>query len=200
MNIDDYKKLNNKYVIGADECGFGSVSGPVFVAGVRAEKDWFIPGLNDSKKLSDKQRRIMDEKLRSNKDIVFAIHSIDNEAIDNFGITWALKECYRQVSEQLYQDGDLIIIDGSLNFDEILAGKKYKTMVKADTLIATVMAGSILGKVAHDDQLLKLHEEFPQYDWQSNNGYGSPAHIAAIKQFGFSKYHRKSYKIKGINK
>lgn len=184
------------HTIGADEVGYGAISGPLVIFGVRAPNDWAIPGLNDSKKLSDKQRRVMNEKLRNCSDITFVGSERSNWIIDTNGLSSALKSCYREVANTLYTADSLIIIDGNLNFDKTLAGMDYKTIIKADGKIPAVMAASILAKVYRDDLMIKLAAEFPNYNWESNKGYGSQKHIDGIRKFGYSNYHRRSYNIK----
>jgi ribonuclease HII len=186
------------YICGADECGYGSGSGPLIVCGVRALKDWRIDGLRDSKKLSDKKRRAMYETLKNNKDIKYHIAERDNDYIDKVNVYVALKECYAEIANKLYDEDCLMIIDGNVDFSETLKGINYKTVIKADDLIPTVMAGSIIGKVYRDDLMIELDKEFPNYGWCRNKGYISKTHILAINKYGLTKYHRKSYKIKGI--
>lgn len=191
-----------QYVLGCDECGYGSWSGPVVVGAVCADKDWRIDGLNDSKKLSDKQRRIMNDKLGlliDNSDIVFAIAQRSNVEIDNIGLGKCLRACYVDVCNKLYNDNSTIIIDGNLDFSKELTGKDHTTLIKADTKIPAVMAASIIAKVYRDDLMIKLAKDFSHYNWEQNMGYGTADHLEAIKKYGQCEYHRKSYKIKGIN-
>jgi len=191
--------IEKTYIIGCDEVGYGSLAGPLVIGAVRAPKDWVILGLNDSKKLTDKQRRVMDEKLRAviaAGEISFNIAERSNWQIDQFGVSSALRWCYRNVTEELYTPDSLIIIDGNVNFDEALAKMDYQTIVKADSKIPTVMAASILAKVYRDNIMIKLSEQFPVYDWASNKGYGSSKHIDAIKKIGYCEFHRQSYKLK----
>lgn len=187
------------HIIGADECGYGSLAGPLLIGAVKAPKDWSISGLNDSKKLTDKQRRTMNEKLRMCGDIQFTLAERSNKHIDEFGVSVSLKECYKEVANTLYTPDSLIIIDGNVNFSETLAGMDYQTVIKADTIYPAVMAASILAKVYHDDIMIKLVKDFPHYEkygWQSNMGYGSAKHIDAIRKIGYSEVHRLSYKLK----
>lgn len=193
MNTQSIKS----FVIGADECGYGSLAGMVVVCAVRASKDWTLEGLNDSKKLSEKKRDAMRQKLlalaREDK-IKFAVASRSNVEIDSLGIALALKECYAEVFIELYDEDSLLIADGNLKFDNLTSrGYTVKSLVKADTYVPTVMAASILGKTHRDAIMYKLHEQHPEYDWLNNVGYGSAKHLAAIKQYGPSSLHRMSY-------
>lgn len=191
--------MDKPFVIGADEVGYGALSGPLVIGGVRAAKDWAIPGLNDSKKLTDKQRREMDKKIRdvaATGEIHLSLAERSNSYIDEFGVSAALKMCYQQAAKELYTPDSLIIIDGNLNFDEVLVGMDYKTVIKADTTVPAVMAASIIAKVYRDTLMVILSEQFPIYDWASNKGYGSAKHIDAIKKIGYCEWHRQSYKLK----
>ena len=191
--------MTKPYIIGCDEVGYGSLAGPLVIGAVRAPKDWSISGLNDSKKLTDKQRREMNMKLwgcGERGEIYYTIAKRSNEHIDKFGVAVSLRECYKEVAHMTYKTDSLIIIDGNLNFDETLSGMDYQTVVKADSQYPTVMAASILAKVYRDDIMIKLSDQYSQYMFSKNKGYGSPEHIAAIKKYGLTDIHRKSYKLK----
>lgn len=187
--------------ISADEVGYGALAGPIVVCAVLAPQDWSIPGLNDSKKLTDKQRRLMNEKLRVLDEITFAIAMEDNKNIDSKGIYPCLKQCYYNSIGVVFNASKLspqdveVIVDGNLKLDG-LDGLTYKSIPKADATFPSVMAASILAKVYRDDLMIELSKQFPDYQWDSNKGYGSQIHIDAIKKIGYSEYHRLSYKLK----
>lgn len=190
------------YIVGADECGYGSGAGPLVVCGVRAPTDWALLGLNDSKKLSAKKREGMAaqlEKLIADGQIGWALAERSNTVIDQIGLGVALKDAYVEVFKQLYQPDCLIICDGNLKFDGLgVDGYNKMSLVKADAQIPQVMAASIIAKVYRDAKMHNLHNSHPMYGWDSNVGYLSASHIEAIKKYGFSPLHRLSYKIKGI--
>lgn len=191
---------NKNFVVGADEVGYGCWAGPLVVCGVKAPKDWSLDGLNDSKKLSEKKRDVMTDKLSSliaKEEISWALEQRSNVEIDKIGLGVALKSCYVEIFKQLYCQQSLIIIDGNLKFDNLGVDDYDKSsVVKADTMIPTVMAASILAKTYRDRRMKQLHNQYPQYDWEHNVGYGVAAHKAAIKKYGFSPLHRMSYNIK----
>ncbi len=192
--------INKTHIIGADECGNGSIAGPVFVCALRAPNDWALDGLNDSKQLTDKQRRVMDKKLRllAEADIIqFNIHREDAWVIDEIGIGKALQQCYIQAVSPLYKEDTNIVIDGSIDYFKD-SSLECKAIVKADTFIPAVMAASIIGKVARDDMMIKMAPYYPNYSFEVHKGYGSADHIAAIKKYGRSVYHRTSYKLKAL--
>lgn len=189
-------------LIGMDEVGTGSLVGSFLVGGVRAHNNWRIDGLNDSKQLTDKQRRIINEKLlvlAESGEIVIAYTERTNIEIDELGLYPTLKSAYKEVAEKLYQVDTSIIIDGNMNFSGYLDGYDYKTIVKADTKVPHCMAASIICKVSRDDYMIGLSKNYPEYEkygWQTNMGYGSQKHLDAIKKYGYSELHRLSYKLK----
>jgi len=193
----------SELIIGADEVGTGSLAGPCVVCGVKAPKNWNLVGLNDSKKLSEKKRKIVGDKLSKlidDKIISFYIAERSNVEIDKIGLAEALKSAYIEVFHALGLHQPIsIIVDGMLKFDSpCLDVYTITTEVKADAKFPSVMAASIIAKNYRDDLMKKLHLLYPQYDWNGNMGYGSKNHIAAIKEHGLSPLHRRSYKVKSL--
>lgn len=185
----------NKYIIGADEVGTGSAISSIVVVAIRAPFNWNLQGLNDSKKLSPKKREIMRDKLFeliSKQEIGYYLAERDNIHIDQVGLFKALKECYLECFQKLYISNDKIIVDGTLKFDNF----PVEAIIKADSKIPTVMGASILAKTYRDAKVVELYNQYPNYNWNKNKGYLSKEHLAAIKQYGLTEYHRKSYKIK----
>lgn len=189
--------IDKPITIGCDEVGYGCLAGPLVVAGVRAPKDWKLDGLNDSKKLSAKKREVMARKLLKlveDKVITWHLAERSNTYIDKHGVGPVLKEAYVEVFHALYQEDCLIISDGILKFDNLGVDDYDKvSVIKADTTYPTVMAASILAKTYRDGLMKKLHEQYPAYNWESNVGYGSKDHLAAIAEHGPSPLHRFSY-------
>jgi ribonuclease HII len=189
--------MSKDFIIGCDEVGYGSLAGPLVVCGVRASKDWYLEGLNDSKKLSAKRREAMQAKLGlliKNKEIRFAMVERSNVEIDKLGVAKALKDAYDEVFDNLYDDQTFIIVDGVLEFtNAILKGYEIQNLIKADSKIPAVMAASIIAKVYRDSKMKVFHILHPMYGWDSNVGYGSTKHIRAIDEFGPSPLHRMSY-------
>ncbi len=195
----------SKYIIGSDEVGYGCLAGPIVVGAVRAPADWNLEGLNDSKKLSEKKRNIMSMKLieLSNKgEIWFAVAERAATCIDSIGLAPAQKECYIESIKEVWHDDVTVILDGLLKLpaDQIDL-TKVVSIVKADTFVPTVMAASIIAKVFRDGKMQRLHANYPQYHFNSNVGYGSPKHMAALQEHGPCVLHRHSYKpIKALVK
>jgi ribonuclease HII len=185
------------FVIGADEVGYGCLAGPLVVCGVKAPKDWRLDGLNDSKKLSEKKREAMREKLNiliEKKEIEWHLAERSNNHIDKYGVAVSLKDAYVEIFKKLYAPECIIITDGILKFDNLGVDDYDKvSLIKADAKIPTVMAGSILAKTYRDDKMKAYHSLHPQYAWDSNVGYGSKVHLDAIAKHGPCPLHRFSY-------
>lgn len=197
MSLLKIQQSIKPFIVGADEVGYGCLAGPLVVCGVRAPKDWSLAGLNDSKKLSPKRREVMRAKLCElilKKEISWHLAERTNVQIDNVGVAIALKESYVEVFHELYSPDCLIISDGILKFDNMgVDGYDRVSLIKADTQIPTVMAASILAKTYRDEKMKIMHSLHPQYDWLSNVGYGSKAHLKAIDEHGPCPLHRYSY-------
>lgn len=180
-------------IIGADEVGTGALAGPFCVCAVRAPEDWSLDGLNDSKKLSAKKRGEILLLLMKEASIQYLIIEKSNELIDQKGLGVCLKEAYIEVITGLLGPDDHAIIDGmvKLPFDQ-----RVQSLIKADQKIPAVMAASIIAKEYRDDLMHKLHWKHTEYDWLNNVGYGTASHKYAIKKFGMTDLHRKSYKLK----
>jgi ribonuclease HII len=196
-SLEKIQQSIKPFILGADEVGYGPLAGPVVVCGVRAPKDWKLEGLNDSKKLSEKKRDVMRAKLLSlseKNEIQFHIAERDNKHIDKYGVAVSLKDAYVECFKQLYTADCLIISDGILKFDNLGVDAYDKvSLVKADTQIPAVMAASILAKTYRDGKMKIYSQSYNQYDWESNMGYGSKTHLAAIHKYGPSPFHRMSY-------
>lgn len=189
--------LDKPITVGCDEVGYGSLAGPLVVVGVRAPKDWAIPGLRDSKQLSPKRREIMRGelgKLIENGTIAWHLAERSNVQIDKHGVAVALKDAYIECFHALYQPDCLIISDGTLKFDGLGVDAYDKvSIIKADTKIPTVMAASILAKTYRDGKMKILHELHPMYGWDHNVGYAAKDHLEALEKYGACALHRFSY-------
>ena len=199
----EIQNSNMNYIMGCDECGYGPLAGPLVVCGVKTPKNWDLVGLNDSKKLSEKKRKIVGDKLSKLIDeqaISFHIAERSNVEIDKVGVAVALKSAYIEVFHALGQHQPIsIIVDGILKFDSpCLDVYTITTEVKADAKFPSVMAASIIAKNYRDGLMKKLHLLYPQYGWEGNVGYGSADHIAAIRKYGLSELHRRTYKVKSL--
>ena len=179
-----------KNLCGIDEAGRGPLAGPLVVAGVILLED--IVGLNDSKVLSEKKReKLFDEiKEKSKYHIVFT----DAKLIDEKGISFCLKSSILEIIENLKEFSNSFLMDGNTNFGIQILQKE----IKADAKYAQVSAASILAKVSRDRFMDKISSLYPKYDFHKHKGYGTKAHIEAIKEFGRSDIHRFSFKLKTL--
>ena len=179
-----------KNLCGIDEAGRGPLAGPLVVAGVILEKE--ILGLNDSKVLSEKKReKLFDEiKEKSKYHIVFK----SAKEIDDFGISFCLKSSILEIMEKLQEFSNNFLMDGNTNFGI----QNLQKEIKADAKYAQVSAASILAKVSRDRFMNEISSKYPNYNFQKHKGYGTKAHIEAIKEFGRSDIHRFSFKLKAL--
>jgi|SRR5579859_539306 len=189
--------LDKNLIIGTDECGTGSLAGPLVVCGVKAPKNWSLATLNDSKKLTEKRREAARDqllKLAETQNISYYITERSSTTIDKFGMAVALKDAYVEVFHALYENNSLIISDGTLKFDGLKVDSyPIVSLIKADAQIPTVMAASILGKTYRDNKMKELDSLFPQYNWKKNVGYPTKEHKDNINLYGPCDLHRFSY-------
>lgn len=180
---------------GCDEAGRGCLAGPVFAAAVILPKDFYHPLLNDSKQVLEKDREELRPIIEASA-IAYAVASVDNEEIDKINILKASFKAMHLALDQLKKRPQLLLIDGN-------RFAKYKRVphhcvIQGDGIYAPIAAASILAKTYRDEYMKRLHEEFPHYAWNSNKGYGTKAHCAAIETHGQSPYHRKTFRMKAI--
>lgn len=179
-----------KKLCGIDEAGRGPLAGPLVVAGVILEKE--ILGLNDSKVLSEKKReKLFDEiKEKSKYHIVFK----SAKEIDDFGISFCLKSSILEIMEQLQEFSNNFLMDGNTNFGI----ENLQKEIKADAKYKEVSAASILAKVSRDRFMDEISPLYANYNLHKHKGYGTKAHIEAIRKFGRSDIHRFSFKLKAL--
>lgn len=173
---------------GIDEAGRGPIAGDLVMAGCILNTT--IDGLNDSKKLSEKKREILYERIII--DSSFHIVKFSADAIDTHGTSKCLAEGLREILSTL--QADEYLFDGNTTFGV----EGINTMVKADGKIAEVSAASILAKVTHDRDILVESKKYPQYHFEKHKGYGTKLHVEMIKQHGYCPIHRRSYKLKAL--
>jgi len=177
---------------GCDEAGRGCFAGPVFAAAVMLPQHFYHPLLNDSKQLTEAHRNEL-RHLIEKEAICFGVASISHDEIDKTNILKAsIKAMHLAIAKLSVQPG-LLLIDGNRFY-------KYKKIphrciIKGDTLYASIAAASILAKTYRDEWMLKIHEEYPQYHWHTNKGYGTAEHRQAIETYGLSPYHRRSFRL-----
>lgn len=176
-------------VCGVDEAGRGPLAGPVCAAAVILPPHLEIPGLDDSKKLSDKRRRELFPIIQKEA-ISYGVAFASHEEIDTVNILQATFLAMERAIRQLTVRPDLALIDGNRETD---FGLPVQTVVRGDSLSASIAAASVLAKVTRDDYMLKMAEEYPEYGFEIHKGYGTQAHYAALRTFGPCDIHRKSF-------
>ena len=178
-------------VCGTDEAGRGCLSGPVTAAAVILPKSFRHPMLNDSKKLSAKQRAILAPIIKQSA-ISYGISHVSPQEIDRINILQASIEAMHKSIAKLETSPDFIIVDG--NKFNPYPNIPHETIVKGDSKFYAIAAASVLAKTARDEYMLALHKKFPLYQWNKNMGYPTSIHKAAILKWGVSPHHRKTFK------
>jgi ribonuclease HII len=176
-------------ICGVDEAGRGPLAGPVCAAAVILPPHADIPGLNDSKKLSDKRRRELFPVIKETA-IAYGIGIATHEEIDEINILQATYLAMERAIQALSVKPELALIDGNRARD---FGIPVETVVKGDSRSASIAAASILAKVTRDDMMLELADTYPQYGFEIHKGYGTKAHYAALDEHGISPIHRMSF-------
>jgi len=177
---------------GCDEAGRGCLAGPVVAAAVILPKNYKHPVLNDSKKLSAKQRLELKDEI-INSAIAWKVAFVDSIEIDEINILRASIRAMHLAVEGLKKEPQFLLIDGNsfIPYKEI----KYKTIVKGDGLYFSIAAASVLAKTFRDEYMEKIHNEYPVYGWNRNKGYPTSFHREALNKYGISPYHRKSFSL-----
>lgn len=177
---------------GTDEAGRGCLSGPVVAAAVILPKDFSHAFLNDSKQLSAKKRAQLKPIIEQNA-IAFGVSFVWQEEVDKINVLQASITGMHRAIALLKTQPDFIIVDGNAFKDHPTI--PHKTIVKGDAKYLSIAAASVLAKTYRDEYMAKIHQEFPMYNWQKNKGYPTKEHRNAIRQFGATKYHRKTFKL-----
>lgn len=182
-----------QYIAGLDEVGRGCGAGPVVTAAVVLPRGFSSPLIRDSKKLTENQRKEAYELILKNA-ISVSCNAGSVKDVDELGINKATFKTMHKCLDELAVKPDMILVDGTV-WDPYTGqnNAKVELVVKGDDTYACIAAAAIVAKVRRDEYMVKLHAIHPQYDWDSNKGYLSPTHIAAIKEHGVTRYHRTQY-------
>lgn len=184
----DYISQGKKFVAGIDEAGRGPLAGPVVVASVIMPMDNIIEGINDSKKLSEKKRNLLFEKIKEVA-IAYHIEVVDEKVIDQINILNATKLGMKNCIEKLSVVPDVVLIDAV----KIDSDVQTVSIIKGDAKSYSIAAASILAKVHRDNMMLQYDKEYPIYNFAKHKGYGTKVHIEAIKQHGICPIHRRTF-------
>ena len=187
---ENYHKNGFELICGIDEAGRGPLAGPVVVAGVIMPKDSMIEGVNDSKKVSEKKREKLYDII-TEEAISYSVAIIGEDVIDNINILNATKKGITQVVEELKTKPNLVIVDAVTKIDT--KSIPYESIIKGDAKCYSIACASIIAKVTRDRIMRQWDEVYPQYGFISHKGYGTAKHIAAIKEYGLTPIHRRSF-------
>ncbi|MEJ1224113.1 ribonuclease HII [Sediminicola sp. 1XM1-17] len=176
---------------GTDEAGRGCLAGPVTAAAIILPEDFYHEHLNDSKIVTEKRRELLRPVLETEA-VAFGVSHISPKEIDSINILNAAILAMHESISQLAHRPTCIMVDGNRfkPYEEIA----HQCIVKGDSKYASIAAASVLAKTHRDAYMAKLHEEFPMYNWIQNKGYPTKEHREAIKKYGITKYHRKSFR------
>lgn len=177
-----------KYIAGVDEVGRGPLAGPVVAAAVILPEDFFLPGIDDSKKISEKKRNEYEEIIRREA-IAVSVARIDAPEIDSVNIYEATKKAMLAAIASLNTTPEVLLIDAM----KLETPYVVESIIKGDAKSVSIAAASIVAKVARDRLMVELSSQFPEYGFQQNMGYGTREHLQAIQMHGITPYHRKSF-------
>lgn len=184
------EQAKGKFLIaGVDEVGRGPLAGPVCVAAVIMPLDDLIEGIDDSKKLSEKKRDLLFDKIKE-KAIAYKIEFVNEETIDKINILEATKLAMKKAIEGLTLKPDVVLVDAISKLDVEV---ELRGIVKGDALSYSIGCASILAKVTRDRLMCELSKEYPEYGFEKHKGYGTKQHIEALKEYGPCVYHRLSF-------
>ena len=177
---------------GCDEAGRGCLAGPVFAAAVILPRNFSHPLLNDSKQVTEKNRNHLREVIETSA-LAYAVASVTSQEIDQINILKASFKAMHLALDGLKKKPGLLLIDGN----RFIPYKKipHHCIIKGDATYRNIAAASILAKTYRDEYMLNLHTEFPDYGWDRNKGYGTLLHREAIRQYGMTDHHRKSFSM-----
>lgn len=181
-----------KYETGTDEAGRGCLAGPVTAAAVILPENFELALLNDSKQLSEKIREHL-RPLIQEKALCYHVTNIEPEIIDEINILNASIKAMQECIVKLNPVPEYIIVDG--NRFKAINNIPHSCIIKGDGKYLSIAAASILAKTYRDDYMNMIHEEYPMYNWKQNKGYPTKQHREAIKKYGITKYHRKSFRL-----
>ncbi len=189
-------ELGFNVICGVDEAGRGPLAGPVYAAAVILPRGYVVDGVNDSKKLSEKKRDLLFDKI-VDECICYSVGTASVEEIDKINILQATFLAMRRAVEGLSVKPDIALIDG--NKKPGLDIEQWD-IVKGDAASANIAAASIIAKVSRDRYMLKLAEKYPQYQFEKHKGYGTKLHYEILDKYGISEVHRKTFLKKYLEK
>ncbi|UQZ73554.1 ribonuclease HII [Niallia circulans] len=192
LSMNYYEQIIRKqgytYIAGIDEVGRGPLAGPVVTAAVILPEDFYLPGIDDSKKLSEKKRELFYEVIQKEA-IAIGVGIISPAEIDRINIYQATKKGMLLAINELSQTPEYLLIDAM----KLTTPYPSQSLIKGDSKSVSIAAASIIAKVTRDRMMKELHQEYPDYHFATNMGYGTQEHVAALKEYGITIHHRKSF-------
>ena len=183
---------------GCDEAGRGPLAGPVYAAAVILPKDFHHPLLNDSKQMTEKNRDLL-RSIIEREAVAWAVEAVQAEEIDTLNILWASVTGMQRAVLRLDPRPQFLLIDGNkFRPFEGYGFKDYRTVVHGDATYASIAAASVLAKTHRDEFMRKIASDYPEYGWDRNMGYPTPEHIEAIRRYGYTPWHRKTFTVKEL--
>ena len=183
---------------GCDEAGRGPLAGPVYAAAVILPEDFHHPLLNDSKQMSEKERDILRPVIEKEA-VAWAVEAVSAGEIDTLNILWASVTGMQRAVLKLVPKPDFLLVDGNkFRPFEGFGFSSYKMVIHGDATYASIAAASVLAKTWRDEKMRELSNEYPMYGWDRNFGYPTKEHIKALKEYGPSPYHRRSFHPKEL--
>lgn len=179
------------HIVGLDEVGRGCLAGPVVAAGVIFEPGTDIPEIRDSKVVTEKERIELSDRIKK-KATFWSIKEGSIQEIQDLNILWASLKTMQKCVDEMHPNPEYLLVDGNRYINSLIP---YTCLVKGDDRSMSIAAASILAKVYRDELMKELHNEYPEYGWDTNVGYPTPIHKKALKEFGYTKYHRISFKL-----
>lgn len=178
---------------GIDEAGRGCLAGPVYAAAVILPADFYHPLLNDSKQMSEENRMLLREVIEAGA-LDFGLGSVSAAEIDRINILQATYKAMHLALAKLKQIPDFLLVDGNrfLPWREV----PFQCMIEGDARYAHIAAASVLAKTYRDEEMMRMHEQYPVYHWKDNKGYGTARHRQAMLEHGISPFHRRSFQLK----
>ena len=183
---------------GCDEAGRGPLAGPVYAAAVILPKDFHHLLLNDSKQMTEKNRDLL-RPIIEREAVAWAVEAVQAEEIDTLNILWASVTGMQRAVLRLDPRPQFLLIDGNkFRPFEGYGFKDYRTVVHGDATYASIAAASVLAKTHRDEFMRKIATDYPEYGWDRNMGYPTPEHIEAIRRYGYTPWHRKTFTVKEL--
>ena len=183
---------------GCDEAGRGPLAGPVYAAAVILPEDFHHPLLNDSKQMSEKDTDLL-RPIIEREAVAWAVEAVEADEFDQLNILWASVTGMQRAVLRLSPKPDFLLIDGNkFRPFEGFGFNSYRTVIHGDATYASIAAASVLAKTWRDERMRALALEYPQYGWDRNFGYPTPEHIQALKEYGPTPYHRRSFHPKAL--